>query len=193
MQLIRFMKSEELLLKSSINDLRWLCDYYKIKPSNRKRIMIHQLLSMNKKENLCECPICYDKMDFERTVITPCGHAFCDSCILTYLQKRDECPLCRSYFTVIYLLLIIPKDRIIEIYQQIYTTSIGEPVYYCQQITGERLHPNGYLFDREDIRQENDRRRHYDFCQNNFIFMVIILLFIKYIITCLNTMIYTLE
>ncbi|XP_026849882.1 peroxisome biogenesis factor 10 [Drosophila persimilis] len=28
--------------------------------------------------------------------LTPCGHIFCWSCILEWLEERDECPLCRE-------------------------------------------------------------------------------------------------
>jgi len=192
-QSIRFMKSEDLLYSCSMNQLRWLCKYYKIKISHRKKLMIDQLLELNKKADLYQCPICLDELSTERTVITPCGHAFCDYCILKFMQKKDECPICRSHFTIIYLLLVIPKDRIMEIYGEIYSISMGEPVYYCQQIMGERLHPNGYVFDQEDITHEINRNHGIQFCRNHFIFMVVTLLFIQYIISCLNEMLYIVE
>ena len=159
-QLIRFMKNKESLEKCSMVELRWLCSYYNKKKSNKKKSMIGELIQLNKMENLYECPICYLHMDLDKTVITPCGHAFCDSCIVKHMQMKNQCPLCRSYFTIIYVFLTIPKERLIEIYKEIYPN--GERIYYTQQTVGERLHPDGYLLDEQDITMENQRNTKYD-------------------------------
>lgn len=177
MQLIRFMKNTDLLLDCSMNELRWLCKYYKIKPTKQKRIMINQLIKLNKNENLYECPICYEPMSLEKTVITPCGHAFCDTCIITYMQTKDECPLCRSYFTIVYLLLVIPKDRVVEIYKNIYSISIGEPDY-TQHIMGGT---DGYIFDQEDIEQLSIRQYYSEVPRNYFVIFILTFVFIYYI------------
>lgn len=121
LQLVRFMKRESDLLSLSMNELRWLCSYFKQKTSNKKHIMIKRLTTLDINSRLEDCPICYEEMSLNSIVITPCAHAYCDKCILTYMQENDQCPLCRSSMNIIYLLLIIPKKRVCELYREIYT------------------------------------------------------------------------
>ncbi|NWT90085.1 TOPRS ligase, partial [Lanius ludovicianus] len=40
------------------------------------------------------CPICHDEQEGVAYVI-PCGHEFCMGCILRWVEKKPECPLCR--------------------------------------------------------------------------------------------------
>lgn len=42
-----------------------------------------------------KCSICYDL--FTKPVsINPCGHCFCESCIITWLTRSNTCPMCRT-------------------------------------------------------------------------------------------------
>jgi len=41
-----------------------------------------------------ECGICFNN---KSTCFTPCNHYFCKICILTWLDIKHNCPLCRSY------------------------------------------------------------------------------------------------
>ena len=43
---------------------------------------------------LQQCCICLDSM--VAPVLTPCGHRFCEGCILTSLKHSKTCPTCRS-------------------------------------------------------------------------------------------------
>lgn len=46
-----------------------------------------------RKLNSQKCPDCQE-LPYSKA-LTPCGHLFCDICILEY-QKGQECPLCRT-------------------------------------------------------------------------------------------------
>lgn len=120
-QLIKYMKDRTHLESRSIYELRWLLQHFKLKPQIRKKSIIDKLLSMEFSTRLDECPICIEEIKTENTVITACHHAFCDYCILKHIQKNDNCPICREPCNIIYLLSIIPKERIIEIYTDIYS------------------------------------------------------------------------
>ena len=39
------------------------------------------------------CPICFDKI--KDTMISECGHLFCYSCLMTCLDSKKECPICK--------------------------------------------------------------------------------------------------
>ena len=43
-----------------------------------------------------ECPICMDPLGTITTCTTPCGHQFCMKCLVTALQTKTNCPLCRA-------------------------------------------------------------------------------------------------
>ena len=55
---------------------------------NIKRIYPFQQLPEGK--TIEDCPICYDQ---QSTLVTNCGHMFCESCIDKY--KKSMCPICR--------------------------------------------------------------------------------------------------
>jgi hypothetical protein len=88
--------------------LQKLCRYYKSYYSkNNKEITIKKLqYILNKKRkilkeykiNNCEeCVICY-KMLTDKMLITRCLHAYCDNCIVSYLNLYSmNCPICRHY------------------------------------------------------------------------------------------------
>lgn len=48
-----------------------------------------------------ECSICLDDIINEYTILK-CRHVFHDKCIKTWLKKRMECPMCRTYLKEYY-------------------------------------------------------------------------------------------
>ena len=41
------------------------------------------------------CPICYEGIGDTNTCTTECGHKFCMKCMVTHLQRNQQCPICR--------------------------------------------------------------------------------------------------
>ena len=42
-----------------------------------------------------KCCVCYDVLNLENSVVTPCNHFFCSGCFFRWLQTKDTCPMCR--------------------------------------------------------------------------------------------------
>lgn len=40
------------------------------------------------------CVICLDPI--RSLTLTPCGHLFCNACILTFIRQQNNCPTCRK-------------------------------------------------------------------------------------------------
>lgn len=89
--------------------LQKLCRYYKsyYSKNNKERTIKKLQYILNKKNenmkkykiNNCEeCVICY-KMLTDKMLITRCLHAYCNKCIVSYLNLYSmNCPICRHYY-----------------------------------------------------------------------------------------------
>ena len=42
------------------------------------------------------CPVCLNVPGIKNVAITECGHKFCTSCLLSSLNKKNTCPICRA-------------------------------------------------------------------------------------------------
>jgi hypothetical protein len=85
---------------------------------NRSQKKIHDLLY---EKELCECPICYEPIDYKNEVTTNCNHTFCKECIEKISNMTSSCPCCRtdlSYYNTtfdkseIYILILIHQKYI---------------------------------------------------------------------------------
>ena len=52
-----------------------------------------------------ECNVCFDPAS--NPVVTKCGHLFCWSCLLSWLQRAHDCPVCKAGVT---------RDEVIPIF-----------------------------------------------------------------------------
>lgn len=43
-----------------------------------------------------ECAICMEPVAVKNMCVTPCGHTFCFSDLMTWLNQNDQCPCCRE-------------------------------------------------------------------------------------------------
>lgn len=55
---------------------------------------IERLLFVEEVPEDCVCAICQDILDDPKETLT-CQHAFCDVCIIRWLQENNSCPTCR--------------------------------------------------------------------------------------------------
>ena len=43
------------------------------------------------------CVICFNEITYDTTsVLTSCGHLYCEECITTSIKYKSECPTCKS-------------------------------------------------------------------------------------------------
>ena len=41
------------------------------------------------------CNICFDNLNKDVSIQTPCDHTFCNNCLTQWLLKNNNCPMCR--------------------------------------------------------------------------------------------------
>ena len=79
----------------------WFSNLFK---KNEKNEKIEELPSMyefinQKKENITECVICLENMNFgDKLVLLPCSHIYHSKCLHMWIEKKRICPLCDSLF-----------------------------------------------------------------------------------------------
>ncbi len=56
---------------------------------------LYKKIITERTDNESECPICYEKMTFEESELTTCGHIFHKSCLKSALEMNKSCPMCR--------------------------------------------------------------------------------------------------
>jgi SNF2 family DNA or RNA helicase len=87
-------------LDSSKPEYHMLLSTYNSKISESKFMLnilekINTSIDIEKYEDVCI--ICYDIITKETdSILTSCGHLYCEKCILTALKYKSECPTCKS-------------------------------------------------------------------------------------------------
>ncbi|KAL7716058.1 RING-type domain-containing protein [Entamoeba marina] len=56
-----------------------------------------------------QCCICYD--DYKDPITAPCGHTFCYECILHWVERAGNCPLCKQAISYEQLVGINRQNR----------------------------------------------------------------------------------
>ena len=82
--------------------------------------------TLNIKNNISrqpvECSICMNIHDKKNIVETNCKHKFCGTCIITSLQHRLTCPLCRTGVTEIYYNRKMKRSYFYEMFRLVRNT-----------------------------------------------------------------------
>ena len=53
-------------------------------------------MKLKKENNLCDCVICQEPIDFQTGTFTACNHLFHRDCLATWMDVRRTCPLCNT-------------------------------------------------------------------------------------------------
>jgi len=61
----------------------------------RKKSQAPTVVVQNEEEEKEDCCICYSELP-KATTTLECGHSFCTKCILTWFQRKNNCPYCRA-------------------------------------------------------------------------------------------------
>ena len=63
-------------------------------------------------ESFITCPICFNQ--FDKPMLTHCGHSYCQQCIIRHLFHSNQCPMCRVNINSESLAYNRPLESIIE-------------------------------------------------------------------------------
>ena len=87
---------DELELEKKKNLRKPMNDYIKKRMRNDLYIEARKNWQSNKTEDFketTECPICYDDVEHDKMEFQPCGHHFCNDCLV---RTFDKCAICRE-------------------------------------------------------------------------------------------------
>ena len=92
----------ETAMKLSNKELKENCESLDINTSGA--IEKHEYANLLSKKQIetakqchtTECAVCYDKIGNKNNCVTPCGHTFCFQCMMSCLNYKNTCPICRQ-------------------------------------------------------------------------------------------------
>lgn len=84
-------------------------------PQRRYDVMSRALSTYWKHNPLEECSICLEPGNFDIAVATPCGHIFCDACLIPHVRRKETCPNCREACSYSSILSQISVHRLIQL------------------------------------------------------------------------------
>jgi len=70
-------------------------DVKKPRKNKVKKSQAPTVVVQNEEEEKEDCCICYSELP-KATTTLECGHSFCTKCILTWFQRKNNCPYCRA-------------------------------------------------------------------------------------------------
>jgi len=78
-----------------VQDSLFLVKNWSVKPDNLQKSI------SSEEDNIPDagkrCTLCLEQR--KNVSVTPCGHLFCWECIIDWLRKKQECPVCRDHFS----------------------------------------------------------------------------------------------
>ena len=89
-EFIKQFKLEDMYKLFDIPAPKIIKEITKLNSNHIKRI--HILLI----ESIKQCPICLDALTIDNSTTTPCIHIICTTCLSKIINKKKECPICRS-------------------------------------------------------------------------------------------------
>lgn len=85
----------------------------RINIGTNKIIVNTSVLEENRKNEVIDCPICFNSHSIENAFITNCKHSFCLECTKNHLRTDSQCkcPMCRTKITMLELKQINPPNE----------------------------------------------------------------------------------
>ena len=67
-----------------------------IEKKDYAQLLVNAEINNEKKTSQVECSVCYENIGEKNNCITPCGHTFCFKCMMSCLNYKNTCPICRQ-------------------------------------------------------------------------------------------------
>ena len=67
-----------------------------IEKKDYAELIVNAEISKEEEAKHVECSVCYEKIGEKNNCITPCGHTFCFKCMMSCLNYKNTCPICRQ-------------------------------------------------------------------------------------------------
>jgi DNA repair protein RAD5 len=100
------------------------------------------------------CVICFNDITHDtKSVLTQCGHLYCEDCILTSIKYKAECPTCKSKIEQSKSLIRIDKQKIIKSENPLiskYGAKLGKLIQMCKTIINQNTKNRIIVFSQWD-------------------------------------------
>ena len=67
-----------------------------IEKKDYAELVVNAEISKLNENSHVECSVCYEKIGEKNNCVTPCGHTFCFQCMMSCLNYKNTCPICRQ-------------------------------------------------------------------------------------------------
>lgn len=67
-----------------------------IEKKDYAQLLVNAEINNEKETSQVECSVCYENIGEKNNCVTPCGHTFCFKCMMSCLNYKNTCPICRQ-------------------------------------------------------------------------------------------------
>jgi SNF2 family DNA or RNA helicase len=107
----------------------------KISESKFMLNILEKITSKIEESDKDTCVICFNEITYDTTtVLTSCGHLYCEECIMTSIKYKSECPTCKTQLNTANKLYRVEKKQIETPFINKYGAKLGKLIQMIRNL-----------------------------------------------------------